>query len=63
MNRAAEHSQLREYLDAGLQGPITKAEPIAKGGIRIDAASRLEALLWKLRISLLFVGADITTRQ
>ena len=53
MNCAAIHTQPREYPDTG---------PVAKGEIHIDATNRIEALLWKLRIRLLFIGAAITTR-
>lgn len=56
MAREAKQNQLRDYLNA------EKLYPIAKDGIRIEATSHFEALVWKLRISLLFIGAAITTR-
>lgn len=55
MNRLQENSRL-------LKNPnFDRIEPIAKNAIRIDAASRLEALIWKLQINMLFVGAAIST--
>ena len=53
MAREAKQNQLRDYLNA------ERVYPIARDGIRIEATCRLEALVWKLRISLLFIGAAI----